>query len=92
MTQYLFRVKGHSHERLSAALPEFTCVAKQHTTAVMGEIVDQAALHAVLWRLRSLGLELIEVRPVGGPHGPDDDEEGGPEAGGPTAGPPRCGA
>ncbi len=34
-------------------------------TVIRAERIDQAALHGAIARLQSLGLELLEVRPVG---------------------------
>jgi hypothetical protein len=34
-------------------------------TTVRAEQIDQTALHGAIARLQSLGLELLEVRPVG---------------------------
>ena len=34
-------------------------------TVLRGELADQAALHGLLDRIQSLGLELIEIRQVG---------------------------
>jgi hypothetical protein len=38
------------------------------TTTIRGELVDQAALHGAIDRLRALGLELLEVRTVEEPN------------------------
>ena len=34
------------------------------TTTIAGPVVDQAALHGLLAKVRDLGLELLSVRPI----------------------------
>ena len=41
-------------------------------TVLVGRLVDQAALHGVLARLRDLGLPLLSVRRLAGPPEPSD--------------------
>ena len=45
-----------------AAFPEFELRCEQGMTLFQGEFVDQAALHGVIERVSSLGLDLIDVR------------------------------
>jgi hypothetical protein len=47
------------------------------TTTILSGEVDQAELHAVLERVRALGLELVDVRslPVAGSTSPAGDED-----------------
>ena len=60
---YAIRVKGHlDHERSDW----FDGLTITHTpdgeTILSGPIVDQAALHGVLLKIRDLGLSLLEVK------------------------------
>jgi hypothetical protein len=61
-SNYEFRIKGRLSDSLSEAFQEFTTSVKPAETIVRGDLRDQAELHGVLERIRSLGLELIEVR------------------------------
>ncbi len=45
-------------------LPGLDVTRQPAQTVLRGHIPDQAALHGVLQRLHSLGLELVEVREV----------------------------
>ena len=60
---YAIRVKGHRDQERSSW---FDGLAITHTsdgeTILSGPIVDQAALHGVLLKIRDLGLSLLEVR------------------------------
>ena len=62
---YRFRVKGHLNDRWS---DWFGGLAVQRqddgTTVLVGAVVDQAALHGVIIRIRDLGLPLLSVRQV----------------------------
>jgi hypothetical protein len=52
-------------------------------TVLTGHFTDQAALHAFLHRLRSFGLEVVEVRRIPGTESPADE----PTADGPDDSP-----
>jgi len=60
---YVIRIKGHWDRRWFA-----WCAGLQieHThvgeTVITGAALDQAALHAILARIRNLGVELIAVQ------------------------------
>jgi hypothetical protein len=58
---YEIRISGRLSETLVAAFDGLTAKASSAETLLCGEI-DQAALHGVLERIQSLGLELVEVR------------------------------
>jgi hypothetical protein len=65
MAVYEIRVKGHLDERWSEWFDGLTITNLQSGEALLsGEIVDQAALHGVLSKVRDLNLPLIAVRIV----------------------------
>ena len=41
-----------------------TITYQEGITTISGEVLDQAALHGLLMRIRDLGLELISVNPL----------------------------
>jgi hypothetical protein len=66
-TVYQMRIRGHlgrqwadQFEGLSISLEE------DGTTLLTGPVVDQAALHGILRRIRDLGITLIAVNSVDG--------------------------
>ena len=59
---YEFRIKGRLSDTVTESFEDFTASVKPAETVIRGELRDQAELHGVLERIRSLGLELIEVR------------------------------
>ena len=56
---------GEPGPALRAAFPEFELRAEQGMTRLRGEFVDQAALHGVIERINSFGLELVDLHRVG---------------------------
>jgi len=63
--QYTIRVKGHLDARSAAWFDGLTLVAVDDgTTLIHGPIVDQAALHGVLNRLRDMGIPLLSLRSI----------------------------
>ena len=65
MVVYEIRVKGHLDPHWSEWFGGLTITNLENGEAVLcGEIVDQAALHGVLSRVRDLNLPLIAVRTV----------------------------
>ena len=71
MTVYEIRVKGHLDAYWTAWFAGLEITNLENGEAVLsGEIVDQAALHGVLAKVRDLGLPLIAVACVG----PDQKE------------------
>jgi hypothetical protein len=61
-TIYQIRIKGHLDERWMRWFEGFEVT--QHPngeTVISGPIMDQAALHGVLNRIRDLGMELVSV-------------------------------
>ena len=60
--RYRIRVKGHLGPQWSEWFDQMTVVLEADgTTTLAGPIVDQAALHGLLVRIRDLGLELISI-------------------------------
>ena len=74
--RYRIRVRGHLDPSWSAWFDDLTITNEANGEAVLaGSIVDQAALHGVLIKVRDLGLALIAVNPVATSR-PDDGSEG----------------
>ena len=60
---YEFHVKGHLDKRWSEWFGGLTIRHQEDgTTVLVGPIVDQAALHGVMVRIRDLGLPLLSVK------------------------------
>ncbi len=63
--QYEICVKGHLDARWASSFEGMTLTtAADGTTAIRGPVVDQAALHAVLHKLRDIGIPLISLTPL----------------------------
>jgi hypothetical protein len=66
LVAYEIRVKGHLDESWSEWFEGLTITnLESGETVLRGEIVDQAALHGVLSKVRDLNLPLIAVSSVG---------------------------
>lgn len=65
MTCYEIRVKSHLGPSASGSFEGF---AIRHEvsgeTVLTGHVVDQAALHGILMKIRDLGLALVEVKRI----------------------------
>ena len=62
LVQYEIRVAGHLSPRWEPWFDGLTLTrADDGTTVIGGPIVDQAALHGVLQKLRDLGIPLIAL-------------------------------
>jgi hypothetical protein len=69
--QYEIRVDGHLGTRWAAWFDGLAITGEEDgTTVLRGSIVDQAALHGLLNKVRDLGLPLVSVTRVG-PTGSD---------------------
>jgi hypothetical protein len=67
-TIYHFRVKGHLDARWQLWFEGLTLTAlPSGETEIVGAILDQAALHGYLTRIRDLGLELIYLERISEP-------------------------
>ena len=62
---YEIRVAGQLDETTAAAFSGLDVASRGDFTVISGEF-DQAALHGLLERIRSLGLDLLEARRVRG--------------------------
>ena len=60
---YEIRIRGVLDSGWSAWFEGLRVSSDQHgQTTIAGPVVDQAALHGLLAKVRDLGLELLEVR------------------------------
>ena len=63
--RYEIRVKGHLGPRWAARFDGMTLSTRTDgTTVIHGPVVDQAALHGLLARVRDLGIPLLSVTRV----------------------------
>jgi len=62
---YKIRVRGHLNARWASQFEGLTITPEEDgDTFITGPVLDQAALHGLLKRVRDLGLPLISVNPV----------------------------
>lgn len=59
---YEIHVKGRVSEEVLSSFEGMAATVRPVETILRGSVRDQAALHGLLDRIQSLGLELIEVR------------------------------
>ena len=63
--QYEIRVTGHLGSRWTAWFDGLSLTNEADgTTVISGPVVDQAALHGVLQKLRDLGIPLVSLTPL----------------------------
>ena len=68
---YQIRIKGHLGQQWTEWFESLTItLGEDGDTLLTGPVVDQAALHGLLKKVRDLGLPLVSVIPV--EHGPAD--------------------
>jgi hypothetical protein len=62
---YEIRIKGHLDPSWSEWFEGLSIIHEDSgDTALAGDLVDQAALHGVLRKIRDLGIALVSVNPV----------------------------
>ena len=60
--RYEIRLKGHLAPRWATWFDDMTVTNHEDgTTAICGPVVDQAALHGLLHKVRDIGLPLVSV-------------------------------
>ena len=66
---YVIRIKGHLDNRWAHWFGGMTITLEDNgDTLLTGPVVDQAALHGLLKKVRDLGMPLVSVSPL--EHGP----------------------
>ena len=66
---YEIRIQGHLDDRWSDWFGGLTITLEDNgDTLLTGPVIDQAALHGLLKKVRDLGMPLVSVRPI--EHGP----------------------
>jgi hypothetical protein len=66
--QYEITVEGHLGTRWAAWFDGLTITSEEDgTTVLRGSVVDQAALHGLLQKLRDIGIPLLSLIPVEAP-------------------------
>lgn len=62
---YEIRLKGHLNKRWADRFEGLTITLEENgDTILTGPLVDQAALHGLLKKVRDLGLPLISINPL----------------------------
>ncbi|CAG0971690.1 hypothetical protein ANRL3_01541 [Anaerolineae bacterium] len=62
---YEIRLKGHLDARWASRFEGLTITLEDNgDTLLTGPVIDQAALHGLLKKVRDLGLSLVSVRPL----------------------------
>jgi hypothetical protein len=63
--RYEIRIKGHLDDRWAAWFDGLSLsLESDGTTTIRGSVVDQAALHGLLQRVRDTGLQLVSLTPT----------------------------
>jgi hypothetical protein len=62
--RFEFRVDGLLSAHTRAAFEELTVLDSPRETIIVGDLVDEAALHGVLALIQSLGLRIVSVNEV----------------------------
>jgi hypothetical protein len=65
-TVYEIRIKGHLDSQWTDWFEGLAITLEEDgDTLLTGPVIDQAALHGLLKKVRDLGMPLVSVRPVG---------------------------
>lgn len=78
---YEIRLHGRLDPRWSARFDGMTLTTGDGDTLLAGPVVDQAALHGLLHKVRDLGLPLLSVTPLPETDDAHDDATGRPSVG-----------
>ncbi len=71
---YQIRIKGHLGRQWADRFEELSITLEDNgDTLLTGPVVDQAALHGILKKVRDLGITLLSVSAIGA--GPQDSAE-----------------
>ena len=62
MTRYQIKVKGHLDYAWANWFEDMTISSSGGETVLTGPVIDQAALHGLLVRIRNLNLTLLSVK------------------------------
>jgi hypothetical protein len=64
-TEYEIRVQGHLDARWTAWFNGMSLTNESDgTTVIHGPVIDQAALHGLLQKLRDIGMPLVSITPI----------------------------
>ena len=63
---YAIRIKGRLGATALSAFPTMTCELTGSETVLIGLLQDRSAVFGIIAQIEALGLELIELRQVGG--------------------------
>lgn len=66
-SNYEIRIRGRVGDSILELFEDLDATVEPAETVLRGVLRDQAALHGLLARIQSLGLELIELRQVDDP-------------------------
>ena len=66
---YEIRIKGRVNDSIRSAFEGLDVTTEPVETVVYGPLADQEAVHQLLIRLESLGLEVVELRRLPGEAG-----------------------
>jgi hypothetical protein len=65
---YQIRIKGHLSPQWTGWFEGLTITLEENgTTLLTGSVIDQAALHGLLKKVRDLGMPLLSLNSVGPP-------------------------
>lgn len=62
---YEIRIKGHLSDKFDKWFNGMTITSEMDgSTTICGELVDQTALHTILFKIRNMNIELISVNKI----------------------------